>query len=86
MVLLVFIAGTKILMSDGQTKNIEEVQLGDKVQTYNTENESVETGIVEEIVTPIHDKLIEIVFDNTIKNTNTLDHPYYVKNKGWCFF
>jgi hypothetical protein len=34
----------------------------------------------------MHSKLIELKFDNNLTNTNTLDHPYYVKNKGWCSY
>ncbi len=81
-----FVAGTKIKMADGSEKNIEEVTKGDKVLTYNTEKEKIEVGEVLNMVNPIHTKLIQFSFENGIKNTNTLDHPYYVKDKGWASF
>lgn len=80
-----FIAGTTITMSDGTLKKIEEVSLGDSILTYNTDKNKIEIGNVEAIVTPLHSKLIELQFENN-SNTNTLDHPYYVKNKGWCSY
>ncbi|MCW3788353.1 hypothetical protein OM075_17930 [Marinilabiliaceae bacterium AAT] len=32
----------------------------------------------------MHENLVQISFSNKLVNTNTQDHPYYVKNKGWC--
>ena len=81
-----FVSGTKILMSDGSSKNIEDIKIGDKVKTYNTEKNVIEIGEVNETVSPMHDELITIIFNNKVENTNTLDHPYYVKNKGWCSY
>lgn len=81
-----FIAGTKVTMSNGTNKKIEDVHVGDSILTYNIDNNKIEIGNVEKIVTPMHSKLIELEFDNNITNTNTLDHPYYVKNKGWCSY
>jgi hypothetical protein len=81
-----FVAGTRITMSDGSSKKIENINVGDKILTYNINKNKIEVGSVENIVTPLHSKLIELEFDNNITNTNTLDHPYYVKNKGWCSF
>jgi len=81
-----FVAGTKIKMANGSEKNIEAVINGDKVLTYNTENKEIETGEVINMVNPEHTKLIKFSFENGTKNTNTLDHPYYIKDKGWASF
>ncbi len=81
-----FIAGTKITMSDGTYKSIEDVRVGDNIMTYNVDKQKIETGSVEKIVTPTHNQLVELNFENNIVNTNTLDHPYYVKNKGWSSY
>ena len=81
-----FIAGTQIEMADGSHKPIENVKQGDIVLTYNTSKELLEKGIVEELSSPIHDNLVEITFSNNNINTNTWDHPYYVKEKGWCSY
>ncbi|MEN2402574.1 hypothetical protein GKZ90_0022480 [Flavobacterium sp. MC2016-06] len=81
-----FVAGTTITMSDGTLKNIENVNVDDRILTYNIHTNKIEIGNVENIVTPMHSKLIELKFDNNVTSINTLDHPYYVKNKGWCSY
>ncbi|PCH74840.1 MAG: hypothetical protein COB98_09725 [Flavobacteriaceae bacterium] len=81
-----FIAGTKITMSKGDEKNIEDVIIGDKVLTYNTSTKTVEIGEVKNVVTPKHTNFVVFKFENGIESTNTLDHPYYVKGKGWSSY
>jgi len=81
-----FIAGTKITMSDGTLKNIEDVKVGDNIKTFNIDTKKIEEGEVLEFINPIKNNFIEIEFENGIKNTNTLDHPYYVKDKGWSSY
>lgn len=80
---LCFIAGTKILMKDGSAKNIEEIIVGDTILTYNLETKHIEANPVLRVDNPMHIDLVEINFDNEVINTNTPDHPYYVKGKGW---
>ncbi|MDB9837112.1 hypothetical protein OAC51_09480 [Flavobacteriaceae bacterium] len=81
-----FIAGTKILMSNGSQKNVEDVNIGDKVLTYDTNTREIKAGEVKNIATPEHTKFVEFRFENDTKNTNTLDHPYYVIGKGWSSY
>lgn len=81
-----FIAGTKILMADGSEKKIEDIKTGERILTYNIESKSPEIGEVENTVSPIHKHMIDISFIKGIKNTNTLDHPYYIKGKGWASY
>ena len=82
-----FIAGTKILMSDDTYKNIEDIQLGDYVKSWNeSTNEIMKSTEVVELQQPIHTDMIDVEFENGIKNKNTFDHPYYVKNKGWSSY
>jgi hypothetical protein len=81
-----FVAGTKITMADGNEKNIEDVNIGDKIATYNVKKEKIEIESVLNVVNPIHSRMVQLYFNNGVKNTNTLDHPYYVKNKGWASF
>lgn len=81
-----FVAGTKITMSDGSQKNIEDVTIGDIVLTYNIDKKDVEEGKVENIVSPMHDKLVTLTFKDGIQNINTHDHPYYIKDKGWASY
>lgn len=81
-----FIAGTKILMANDSRKNIEKVKIGDLVKSYNEKTGKLENKRVYKIDTPMHDDMIVIEFENGVKNTNTKDHPYYVKGKGWCSY
>jgi YD repeat-containing protein len=81
-----FVAGTDITMADGTTKAIENVAVGEKVLTYNITKRLVETGIVQEVTVTVHTELVTIAFNNHTSNTNTPDHPYFVKSKGWCSY
>jgi len=81
-----FIAGTKISMSDGTYKPIEEIQIGDEVKHYNFQNKKVEDTIVFGTLSPVHDDIVEFVFSNGVHSKHTYDHPYYVLGKGWSSF
>jgi hypothetical protein len=73
-----FIAGTKVMMEDGSEKNIEDVELGDIVLSYNEVKKMVEPKKVTKLNSPIHDDLVEYIFSNGTKIISTFDHPYYV--------
>tara|TARA_Y100000034_G_scaffold122723_1_gene168534 strand:- start:54 stop:1103 length:1050 start_codon:yes stop_codon:yes gene_type:complete len=75
-----FVAGTLITMADETYKPIEEIQVGDEVFTQ------LGNQKVLEIVSPIHDDIIEYIFSGGITTKNTADHPYYVVNKGWSSY
>lgn len=79
-----FTAGTKIKLADGTDKNIESIKEGDYVKTYNFENGLIENQQVIETTINKTQELVKIVFDNDTYNVNTPEHPYFVKNKGWC--
>jgi hypothetical protein len=80
-----FIAGTKIMMSDGTENNIENVQVGDEVKSWNEEIDKIEHSKVVKLIQPIHDDIIKVTFSD-LELKNTFDHPYYVKDKGWCAY
>jgi RHS repeat-associated protein len=91
-----FPPGTKILMADGTTKDIESIQVGDTVLSQ----EPVEPGAPSaRIVTQVHtnwtQRLIH-VFVTASDNGSTLDaerdegeilatgeHPFWTENRGW---
>lgn len=81
-----FIAGTLISMADGSQKNIEDVKTGDNILSYNFNSKNTEVVKIKKIANPIHDKLVKIIFENEMVNTNTIDHPYYVIGKCWASF
>jgi hypothetical protein len=79
-----FVAGTKVLIVEGSTKNIEDIQVGDVVKSWNEITNKVEDSKVVKLNQPVHDDMLVIRFSNDVVNENTFDHPYYVKDKGWC--
>lgn len=81
-----FTEGTKITQNNNQTKSIEEIQVGDTILSVNTKTWEIDTDIVKQIDSTEHSDIIHISFNDKTENNNTSDHPYYVKNKGWCSF
>ena len=78
-----FLPGTKILMSDGADKNIEEVRIGDVVKSWNEQTGDIENSVVFDLESPIREGYYNLSFDGgELKVTN--EHPIYIKNKGWC--
>ncbi|MFD3311052.1 polymorphic toxin-type HINT domain-containing protein [Streptomyces sp. NPDC058694] len=76
-----FLAGTDVLMSDGSTKNIEDVKLGDKVQA--TDPQTGESGprrVTRLIITEDDKHFNELSIateDGIEKLTATHEHPFW---------
>jgi len=81
-----FIKGTKITQMNNQTKSIEMIQAGDTILSVNPKTMKIESDIVREIDSIKHSDIVRISFNDNTVNSNTYDHPYYVKNKGWCSY
>ncbi|WP_201918705.1 DUF6443 domain-containing protein [Aquimarina mytili] len=82
-----FIAGTKIIMNDGSTKNIEEIIEGDEILSVNMETMQIESDIV--LIVPKKDEKynkIYMRYDNGKENISSAHHPFYVKGKGWAVY
>ena len=76
-----FIAGTPILMADNTYKNIENIQIEEKVMGYNLENQSLEEQIVENVFVREVNELTTITTQyNSIVCTTT--HEIYCVNKS----
>lgn len=73
-----FIAGTKVTMSDGSEKNIEDVVVGDEVLSFNESTLQNEVKKVIKLFSPIHYDLVKYEFANQTSITSTFDHPFYV--------
>ncbi|MBQ3875587.1 MAG: hypothetical protein II728_09435 [Bacteroidaceae bacterium] len=78
-----FLAGTKILMSDNSTKNIEEIKRGDKILTFNKLTNKKEVATVEETASVKHNNLVTYTFEGGKTITATDDHPFMTK-RGWA--
>lgn len=75
-----FIAGTKITLSNGDIKDIENIVEGDVVVSYNESLGIQEDKVVTDTVTPMHDDLVKYTFSNGTDITSTHDHPFYVND------
>lgn len=78
-----FVKGTKIAMADGTEKAIELIAPGDKIMSFNLNENKLEQSVVAEVASVIHDNLVILDFGSTAV-TATDDHPFYIKGKGWC--
>lgn len=78
-----FTKGTMITMADGTERAIEHLKIGDKVMSYNIKSQCIENAIVKELAKAIHHNLTKLDFGE-ISVISTDDHPYFVKEKGWC--
>ena len=73
-----FVAGTKVTMFDGEQKNIEEVQIGEMVVSFNEGSKRTEYKSVIDLKQPMHNDLVKYTFENGTSITSTFDHPFYV--------
>ncbi|WP_404957165.1 polymorphic toxin-type HINT domain-containing protein [Streptomyces sp. 147326] len=80
-----FVPGTKVLMADGSSKPIEEVQLGDRVVATNAESGATSSQpVVAQIIGEGQKNLVEITIDTDGDNgdaseklTATDGHPFW---------
>jgi len=76
---LCFVAGTKITLYNGKSKNIEDMKEGDIVLSYDIENKGlVPAKVVSESFEMETDELI--IINNNIKTTP--EHPFFAANIG----
>jgi len=85
-----FAAGTPVLMADGSTKPIEDVEKGDKVATTDVESSDAQSREVRDTITGKGTKhLVELTVDTdgskgdrTDTLTATAGHPFWVPDIG----
>ena len=78
-----FVSGTQVWMEDGTTKNIEDVEIGDVVLSYNETTSEYENCVVTKLITnPNTTNLARVILvDGTTIEMNEY-HPIYTK-EGW---
>ena len=81
-----FVAGTKVKLSDGSEKNIEDVIEGDIVSTFDIKTQTIKFNVVKSVYSKKVDKIVKYTFENGEVLECTLDHPIYVVNKGWSSY
>lgn len=80
-----FVAGTKIAMDDGTSKNIEDVIVGDRVVTLEDEDELVGNRVLE-VMSKANQPTVKYTLSTGDVVESTLDHPIFVKGKGYCSY
>lgn len=80
-----FTAEMLVSVSETEKTPISWLKKGDQVLTFDFSTNKNKLVTIEGIVRVPHDQFIEYYFDHdTI--VSTLDHPYYLKKKGWSSF
>ncbi|WP_340067111.1 RHS repeat-associated core domain-containing protein, partial [Ascidiimonas aurantiaca] len=82
-----FVAGTKILLKDGTSKNIEDIKIGDEILSVDMNTMKVEADQV--LIVPEKDEKynkIYMEYDNGYVNIASAHHPFFVKGKGWSVY
>jgi len=77
-----FLAGTKIEMVDGTQKNIEDIQIGDIVKSYDINTDSIQNDVVVEVHHDTPNQMKSnyyLVINNDLKITP--DHPVYIDSQ-----
>ena len=72
-----FVAGTEISLANSDVKNIEDIQVGDLILTYNHKSNEIENKEVQNIIHKNVDSTVKYTFDNDDTLECTLDHPLY---------
>jgi len=83
-----FLAGTKVLMADGSTKNIESVKEGDRVLATDPVSGITGARTVTDLIITEHDKRFNTLTVRTRRGierlTATNEHPFWSpSSKGW---
>ena len=76
---------TLITLADGSTKRADEIEIGDKIQSYNFDTNEIEIDTITQIIQRTREELITINFKDGTNIKLTNDHPLYTE-LGWkCY-
>jgi hypothetical protein len=80
-----FVEGTKVLTDEGE-KNIEDIQVGDKVLSKSEFDENGELAYKEvtALYTNYRNDIIKLYIGDLLIET-TDNHPFWVEGRGWVF-
>lgn len=76
--------GTKVLMPGMKTINIEDLNAGDSILTFDTESNKLWPAAVYQTDSVSHTGLVTYHFASGRKITVTQDHPFLIDKKGWA--
>lgn len=73
----------EVLTIDGN-KKISNVEVGEKIYSYNEEHNNVELmSVTDKSEREINETILEFILDNDEIIRCTMNHKLYVKDKGW---
>lgn len=78
-----FVAGTAVIMANGAALPIEDVDVGDKVLSYNEDTGEQTVGVVTGTIVSDAKGVYELVFSDGDQIRATAEHPFYVSGEGW---
>jgi hypothetical protein len=78
-----FVAGTDVLLADGSSKRIEDVETDDEVMAYNPETNQTEKSRVVRAYVHEDKPTYDVVVEGGEKVTATDEHPFMVEGKGY---
>lgn len=76
-----FLPRTKILMANGKKKNIETIQMGDMVCSYDLERSTPIKESVEQLYVHPKRKIEYLIINNSLQLTK--NHPLWVNGEQW---
>jgi len=79
-----FTHDTEVTMADLSKKNINQIQVGDQILSYNPETQQHETNEVEELITRVNRMMYKYTLANGKEIRASHDHPFFVVGKGYC--
>ena len=81
-----FVTGTKIKLSNGKNKNIEDLLSTDKILSFNLNNNKIEESTISGVNLNYANDVITIILENNVKIECTSTHPFYVREKGFVSY
>ena len=78
-----FVAGTDVLLADGSSKPIEDIETDDEVTAYNPETDQTEKRRVVRSYVHEDKPTYDVVVNDGEKVTATSKHPFMVEGKGY---
>lgn len=76
--------GSKVSLSNGTFRNIELIEIGNKVMSYDFNSKSTEIVVVERTAKSYHTIINRLTFSNGLMVECTADHPIFTASNGWC--
>jgi len=78
-----FVAGTQVLLADGSSKAIEDVQTDDEVVAYDPDTGTQQKRRVVRSMRHENKKTYDVLVSSGSRVTTTEEHPFMVVEKGW---